>query len=58
MKKYTLAVGNPFDGIKLFGVYDSADEAVEAADSGGYVGLDEPGLETEWHVVPIATEVA
>ena len=47
-EKYTIAYGNPFDGITLIGLYDTHDEAVEAAD------VDNPA--DEWHIVEITLQ--
>ena len=42
--KYTIAHGNPFDGIELDGVFDSHDEAADHAFAERYV---------QWWIIPI-----
>ena len=43
-KKYTIATGNPFEGIRLLGIFDHVEEASDYADA-----LDAG----EWWVVAI-----
>lgn len=44
MCKYVVAVGNAFDGVKLYGPFDNADEASNWADA---------NVVEEWNIVDL-----
>ena len=44
--KYTIICGNPVDGFELYGIFDSAADAVEFANN-------DADLPETWHVIAI-----